>query len=95
MQLALNEINDERVFIIPRDAGLNNKEKIKNAIEDIKKENVNIIIGPISNENFSEVKKYNDLIFVSPSNISPDFQNNIISLGISLELTIKDFSKIS
>ena len=37
LQLALNEINDERVFIIPRDAGLNNKEKIKNAIEDIKR----------------------------------------------------------
>ena len=93
LQLALNEINDERVFIIPRDAGLNNKEKIKKAIEDIKRENVNVIIGPISNGNFSEVKKYNDLIFISPSNISPDFQNNIISLGISLDSQLKALVK--
>ena len=31
------------------------------------------------------MKKYNDLIFISPSNISPEFDNNIISVGVSLE----------
>ena len=30
-------------------------------------------------------KKFNDLIFISPSNISPEFRSNIISIGISLE----------
>ena len=29
--------------------------------------------------------KYNDITFISPSNIDPDFTNNIISVGISLE----------
>ena len=28
LQLALEEIDDEKVFIIPRDAGFNNKEKL-------------------------------------------------------------------
>ena len=45
----------------------------------------NIIIGPLSNEDFDEVKKYNDLIFISLSNITPEFKNNIISVGVSLE----------
>ena len=48
----------------------------------------------MSNEDFDEVKKYSDLIFISPSNIEPDFTNNIISVGISLGSTITSFIKI-
>jgi len=32
LQLALDEIDDKSVFIIPRDSGFNNKEKIEDAI---------------------------------------------------------------
>ena len=85
LQLALDEIDDEKVFIIPRDAGFNDKEKLNSAIEDIISQGVKIIIGPISHDDFNEVKKYNDIIFISPSNITPEFNNNIISVGISLE----------
>ena len=85
LQLALSEINDDNVFIIPRDAGFRDKEKINNAIKDIKSQGAKIIIGPISHEDFEEVKKYNDLTFISPSNITPEFKSNIISVGISLE----------
>ena len=85
LQLALDEINDKDVFIIPRDAGFNDKDKLNAAIKEIKDQGANIIIGPLSNEDFDEVKKYNDLIFISPSNITPEFKNNIISVGVSLE----------
>ena len=44
-----------------------------------------VIIGPTTFEEFDHVKKYNDLIFISPSNINPEFSNNIISIGVSLE----------
>ena len=96
LQLALTEINDENVFIIPRDAGFNNEKKLISAIEDIKKEGANIIIGPLSNEDFDIVKKYSELTFISPSNISPKFEDNIISVGISLEsqlLALTNFLK--
>ena len=36
LQLALDEINDKDVVIIPRDSGFNNKEKLNKAIEDIR-----------------------------------------------------------
>ena len=85
LQLALEEIDDKEVFIVPRDSGFNNKEKLNAAIKDIRSEGIKIIIGPITHEEFDDVKKYNDLIFISPSNISPEFNNNIISVGISLE----------
>ena len=85
LQLALDEINDKNVEIIPRDSGSNDKKKLIKAIQEIRSQGVNIVIGPINNEDFDEVKKFNDMIFISPSNINPEFQNNIISIGVSFE----------
>ena len=85
LQLSLEEIKDENVFIIPRDSGFNNKDKLSSAINDFRSLGVKVIIGPIAHEEFKHVKKYNDLIFISPSNKNPEISNNIISLGVSLE----------
>ena len=84
LQLALDEIGDKNVHIIPRDSGSNDKKKLIKAIKEIRSQGASIVIGPINNEDFDEVKKFNDMIFISPSNISPEFQNNIISIGVSL-----------
>ena len=93
LQLALNEINDKNVYIIPRDSGSSNKKKLNKAIQEIRSQNVDIIIGPINNEDFDVVKKFNDTVFISPSNINPEFQSNIISIGISLESQMKALMK--
>ncbi len=85
LQLALDEIGDDKVFIIPRDSGLNDKKKLNNALQDIRSRGAKVVIGPINYEDFDEVKKYSDMVFISPSNIKPEFTNNIISIGISLE----------
>ena len=85
LQLALEEINDKNVVIVPRDSGFNNEEKISLAINDLKKVGVKIIIGPTTFEEFEQVQKYNNMIFISPSNINPEFSNNIISIGVNLE----------
>ena len=85
LQLALEEINDENVIVIPRDSGFNDKEKIESAVNDLRSSGVKVIIGPTTFQEFEKVKKYNDLIFISPSNIKPEFSNNVISIGVSLE----------
>ena len=85
LQLALEEINDEKVIVVPRDSGFNNEEKLNLAISDLKSSGVKVIIGPTSHKEFVQVKKFNDLIFISPSNMNPNFFNNIISIGVSLE----------
>ena len=85
LQLSLEEINDNNVIIIPRDSGFNDKDKLSSAINEFKSLGVKIIIGPASHEEFDQVKKHNDLIFISPSNISPEISSNIISIGVSLE----------
>ena len=88
LQLALDEINDKNVYIIPGDSGSNNKKKLNNAVREIRSQGVKVIIGPINNEDFDEVKKYNDMVFISPSNINPEFKENVISIGISFESQI-------
>ena len=89
LQLALEEIDDKNVLIIPRDSGFEDKDKLENAIKEIKSQGVKVIIGPINNADFKEVQKFNDIVFISLSNISPEFQNNIISIGVSLESQMK------
>ena len=96
LQLALDEINDEHVIIIPRDTGFNNEEKLNTAINEMRALGVKVFIGPTTFDEFDKVKKYNDLIFISPSNINPEFSSNIISIGVSLEsqlIALKEFLK--
>ena len=85
LQLALEEINDENVIIVPRDSGYKNLEKLNSAIKEMRASGIKIIIGPTTYDEFSQVSKFNDLVFISLSNINPKFSNNIISIGVSLE----------
>ena len=88
-QLALDEINDENIKVIPRDSGSGNKEQLNRAIKEIINAGAKIIIGPMDSENFQELNKYEDIIFISLSNIKPEISKNIISIGVSLESQIK------
>ena len=93
LQLALEEIDDKNVTIIPRDSGFENKDKLDIAINDFKLSGVKVIIGPATFDEFDHVKKHNDLIFISPSNINPEFSNNILSIGVSLESQLISLTK--
>ena len=93
LQLALEEINDKNVIIVPKDSGFKDEKKINSAINELRLDGVKIIIGPMTYKEFDQAKKYNDLIFISPSNISPEFSKNIISIGISLESQLIALSK--
>ena len=92
-QLALNEINDSRITIIPRDSGTNNPVKLDLAINEIIESGVKVIIGPTEFKSFEKIKKYNDTIFISLSNMRPKISSNIISIGVSLESQIAAIEK--
>ena len=93
LQLALEEIDDKEVLIVPRDSGFNNKDKLEAAIQDIRSQGIKVIIGPITHKEFDTAKKFDDLVFISPSNINPEFSNNIISVGVSLESQLSAITK--
>ena len=84
-QLALSEIDNKNIIIIPRDSGTNDKKKLNLAIKEIISNGAKIIIGPMTSVSFEELGKYNDTIFISLSNKEPKISNNVINIGISLE----------
>ena len=88
-QLALDEINNKNIIVIPRDSGTNDKVKLNLAIKEIIDNGAKIIIGPMSSLSFNELEKYRDAIFISLSNKEPKISNNVINIGISLESQLK------
>ena len=93
IQLALDEIGDKKIIIIPRDSGTNDKEKLNKSIEEIIDAGANITIGPTDHEDLKDLSKYKNMIFLSLSNKEPKIKNNIISIGISLESQINAIQK--
>ena len=89
LQLALKEINDDNIIIYPRDSGFNDKQKFLSAVESLRQEKVKIVIGPTNFNNFNYLNNYRDMIFISPSNTNPKVQDNVLSIGVSLESQIK------
>ena len=92
-QLALDEIDDEKILIIPRNSGSKNKAQLNRAIKEITELGAKIIIGPVDSDSFEELKKYKDTIFISLSNKEPKIKENIISIGISLDSQITALEK--
>ena len=87
-QLALGEIGNNKIVVIPRDSGSNNKEQLNKSIKEIIDTGAKIIIGPVDSDSFKELEKYKDTIFISLSNKEPKIKENIISIGISLDSQI-------
>ena len=56
-QLALDEIDNDNIIIIPRDSGSNDKEKLNIAVQDIIDGGAKIIIGPMTSSSFNQIKK--------------------------------------
>ena len=85
IQLALEEIGDKNITIIPRDSGTKNPSKLEEATKEIISEGAKVIIGPISFQETKNVYKFNDTVFISPSNMDTEIKKNVINIGISLE----------
>jgi ABC-type branched-subunit amino acid transport system substrate-binding protein len=93
-QLALDEIGNDNIVIIPRDSGSNNEEKLNIAIQEIINSGAKVVIGPMLSSSFKEIKKYKNTIFISLSNKVPNISNNLISIGISVESQLEAIKKL-
>ncbi len=95
INLALHDIGDQNIKIYPKNSG-SKKEMIIKSCEEFRKEGINIIIGPTDSEYFDIIENFQDLTFISLSNMNTENKKNIIMMGINLEsqlLTIKNFIK--
>tara|TARA_A100000164_G_C21941507_1_gene790981 strand:- start:1626 stop:2789 length:1164 start_codon:yes stop_codon:yes gene_type:complete len=93
INLALHDIDNPKIKIYPKDSG-SKKEKIIQACKEFRDQNIKVIIGPTDSEFFKELDNFNDLIFISLSNINSQQKKNIIMMGINLESQLIAIKKL-
>ena len=98
VQLAVNDIDDNKILIIPKD-NLNNPDETLKVSNELYNQGVKIIIGPIFKKNTVRLNELNnDLIFLSFTNKIQDPKKNIINAGVnsvSQFNAIKKFQSLS
>ena len=91
VRLAINDIDDSKIVIIPKDSK-NNPDDTFEVSQQLYKEGVKIIIGPIFKKNTIKLDALNnDLIFLSFTNKIDSTKKNIISAGVN---SISQFNAI-
>ncbi|MDB3960453.1 ABC transporter substrate-binding protein [Candidatus Pelagibacter sp.] len=93
VRLAVKDINNNSIEIIPKDTASKANKALKSAFE-LKQMGVKIVIGPIFYESISYLDEIKDITFLSLTNKTLDLPKNVISAGInstSQMNTIKKF----
>ncbi len=91
-QMALKKINNNNIYILPRDTKADNLETIKK-VEELYIEGVRIFIGPVFNKNLKGLEKYSDAIFLSLTNKILNNPKNVISAGINANSQFRAIKK--
>ena len=97
VQLAVKDIDNNLIEIIPKDTATKPNQTLKSAFE-LKEMGVQIVIGPVFHESLSYLDEMKDLTFLSLTNKILDLPKNVISAGINSTSqlnTIKKFLKIN
>lgn len=95
IRLAVNEIDDSRIEILPRDT-MADPNVALDVAKDLYQKDVKIIIGPLFGESSIYLNELNDVTFLSFTNKLHNNHLNVISAGvnaISQIKTIKKFQK--
>ena len=82
VRLAVNQINNLSIEIIPKDTASSPEITLKSA-KELDLLGVKIVIGPVFNKNLIYLDELNELIFLSLTNKNNNGSKNIISAGIN------------
>ncbi len=93
VNLAIHDIGDASIKVYPKDSG-SNKEKIIKACEEFRDQGIKVIIGPMDSEFTKVLNKFDDLIFLSLSNMDSKINGNVIMMGINLESQLIAIKKL-
>ena len=81
-RLAINQINNLSIEIIPKDSASNPETTLRSA-KELSKLGVKIVIGPVFNKNLIYLDELSELTFLSLTNKNDNSSENIISAGIN------------
>ena len=82
VRLAVRDINNNSIEIIPKDTASKPNKALKSAFE-LKQMGVKVVIGPIFYESISYLDEIKDITFLSLTNQTLDLPKNVISAGIN------------
>jgi ABC-type branched-subunit amino acid transport system substrate-binding protein len=82
VRLAVKDINNDSIEIIPKDTASKANKALKAAFE-LKRMGVKVVIGPVFYESISYLDEIKDLTFLSLTNKTLDLPKNVISAGIN------------
>jgi ABC-type branched-subunit amino acid transport system substrate-binding protein len=95
VRLAVKDINNNSIEIIPKDTSSKANKALKSAFE-LKQMGVKVVIGPVFYESLPYLDEIKDITFLSLTNKTLDLPKNVISAGINSTSqfnTIKRFLK--
>ena len=82
VRLAVKDINNNSIEIIPKDTASKANKSLKSAFE-LKQMGVKVVIGPVFYESISYLDEMKDITFLSLTNRTLDLPKNVISAGIN------------
>ncbi len=91
-RLALNQINDERITVVPRDTKANPIDALK-VSKELYSNGIKIIIGPVFNDSNKYLDELDDLTFLSFTNKIRNNPKNVISAGVNALSQINTIKK--
>ena len=95
VRLAIKDIDNDLIEVLPKDTASNPNKTLQSALE-LKEMGVKIVIGPIFHKNLIYLDELDSLTFLSLTNKTLDLPKNVISAGINSTSqlnTIKKFIK--
>ena len=95
VRLAIKDIDNNLIEVLPKDTASNPNKTLQSALE-LKEMGVKIVIGPIFHKNLIYLDEVDSLTFLSLTNKTLDLPKNVISAGINSTSqlnTIKKFIK--
>ncbi len=92
IQLALYDISNENIKILPKDSK-GNALNAYQAAKEFEKEGIKIVIGPIFYESLERLGEVNDITFISLTNKTKEIPKNTIAFGVNIESQIEALKK--
>ena len=91
-RMALEDINNDRIEIYPKDTGSGPEQTLKSAIQ-LKDLGIKIVIGPLFYKSLSYLDDVEGVTFLSLTNKTEKLPNNVISSGVNATSQLKTIKR--
>ena len=92
IQLALYDISNKNIRIIPKDSKGNALDSYLSA-KEFEEQGIKIVIGPIFYESIERLNELNNITFIALTNKTEEIPKNVIAFGINVESQINALKK--